>query len=100
MDIKKIKKPLRDQVVLSKEAESNKTAGGLLFKPETVEDKHTVGMVVAVGSGRVSLNGTIVPIEVQVEDRVLFNKNMATEIKVGEQTFFVLREDQLLCVVE
>lgn len=97
---KKIKKPLRDQVVVSKEAESEKTAGGLLYKPATAEDKHVVGVVVAVGSGRVSLTGTIVPVEVEVGEQVMFNKNMATEVKTGDQTFYILREDQLICTVE
>lgn len=100
MEISKIKKPIRDQIVLMKEADSEKTAGGLLYKPATVEDKAVIGKVIAVGSGHLLSNGTIIPIEVQVDDKVLFLKHMATEVKVGDQSLFILREGQLLCTVE
>lgn len=90
--------PLRDFVVVSKD-ESVKTTPGGLFVPSTNEEKIVTGTVMAVGSGRVVADGTVVPLEVKVGDKVAFNKNLATELKVGGETYLLLREDQALCVL-
>ena len=91
--------PLRDFVVVTKEVASEAPAspGGLIYRPATVESKVAKGTVVAVGSGRVVLDGTVVPLEVKVGDTVMFNKNLAVELDDGA---CLLREDQLLCVVK
>jgi chaperonin GroES len=92
--------PLRDFVLVSKEEAEEKTPGGLIFRPSTVEDKIVKGLVIAVGSGRVTTEGTVVPLEVKVGDKVLFNKNFATELSGSGETALILREDQLLCIVK
>jgi chaperonin GroES len=93
--------PLRDFVVVSKEAEDERTSpGSLLYRPQTAEAKIVRGTVKAVGSGRVTGDGNVVPLEVKEGDRVVFNRNFATEITEGAETFLLLREDQLLCVVK
>jgi len=91
--------PLRDFVVVTKEEGPKQTPGGL-FVPTTVEDKIVNGTVTAVGSGRLTSDGTVVPLEVKVGDRVAFNRNMATEVKVDGETAHLLREDQILCIIK
>lgn len=92
--------PLRDFVLVSKEDAEEKTPGGLIYRPATVEDKIIKGLVIAVGSGRVGTDGVVVPLEVHVGDRVVFNKNFATELTNGGETALILREDQILCIVK
>jgi chaperonin GroES len=91
--------PIRDYVVVSKdsEQEEKRPSGIVLVATET---KNVTGIVLAVGSGRVSMNGTVVPLEVVKGDKVVFNKNMATEVKDGHNVVFVLREDQVICVLK
>lgn len=91
--------PLRDFVVVVKDEATTQTPGGL-FVPQNAEEKVVTGKVVAVGSGRVDINGKSIPLEVSVGDRVAFNKNFATEVKVDGVTHLLLREDQIFCVVK
>lgn len=90
--------PLRDFVVVVKEEAPQKTEGGL-FIPGNVDGKTATATIVAVGSGRVTLDGTVVPLEVKVGDKIVFNVNLGTEVKVEGKTAYVLREDQILYVV-
>lgn len=85
--------PFRDFVVVMKEDAETKSAGGIFIG--TVEEKISRGKVVAVGSGRVTTDGKSVPLEIKVDDRVIFNKNLATEIKDGDKNYLLLREDQV-----
>jgi chaperonin GroES len=91
--------PLRDFVVVVKDEAVKQTAGGL-FVPTTVEEKIVTGTVFAVGSGRVVVDGTVVPLEVAVGDKVVFNKHMATELKVDGVVVQLLKEEHLLCVLK
>ena len=90
--------PLRDFVVVTKDDAAKVTASGLHVV--VAEEKNVTGTVLSVGSGRVSMNGTVVPLEVHVGDKVVFNKNLATEVKDGNNTVLILREDQILCVLK
>jgi chaperonin GroES len=87
--------PLRDQVVVSKAKEEEKTSPGGLYMPSLTSSKLVAGTVVAAGSGRITTSGTIIPLEVVAGDQVLFNPSAAQEVAVDGQTFFVLREDGL-----
>lgn len=90
--------PLRDYVIISKEEQSKTTPSGLI----TVvggNHPHTIGTVLAVGAGKVSVDGTVIAPAVKVNDKVLFNKNAAAEIKADEQDVFLIREDGIMCVV-
>lgn len=91
--------PLRDFIAVKKDDVAKTTKSGL-YLPGDAEDKNVMGTVVAVGSGRVSVSGVVVPLEVHVGDRVAFNKNMAVELKDGEDTVIILREDQVLAVLK
>lgn len=92
-------KPIRDFLVVLKEEPPKQTASGLFLAP-TVEDKVVSGFVTAVGSGFLTKDGSKVPLEVSVGDRVVFNKNMAVEVKEDDKTFLVLREEHVLCLLK
>jgi chaperonin GroES len=92
--------PLRDFIVVAKPVEEEKTESGLIFKPATADSKVSKSKVLAAGSGRVTMSGTVVPLEVKEGDTVFFNKHHATELADGSQTVFLLREDQVLAVVK
>lgn len=89
--------PIRDFVVVSKDAGPEKTPSGLFIAH--AEEKNVTGRVIAVGSGRVTMNGSVVPLDVSVGDKVVFNKNLATEVKDGGETVLLLREDQIICIL-
>jgi len=90
---------IRDQVIILKEKEEEKKSQGGLFMPTTsASNKNVTGKVVQVGSGRVTMNGSVVPLDVKSGDKVLFNPNMATEADDEGNTYYVLREDNILAV--
>ncbi len=92
--------PLRDFIIVTKPVEKEETiAGGLLYRPATSEQKVLTAEVLAVGSGKVAFDGTIVPLEVKVGDKVVFNKNFATEVTAGNETVLLLREEQIFAVI-
>jgi chaperonin GroES len=85
--------PIRDQIVVTKGKEEEKVSPGGLFMPTVGTSKNVEGTVVTVGSGRVTMSGNIVPLEIKAGDKVLFNPSMANEVQVDGRTFFVMRED-------
>jgi chaperonin GroES len=92
-------RPLYDRVLVKRVEVETTTKGGL-FIPETAKEKPLEGEVVAVGNGRVLEDGTVRPLTVKAGDRVLFAKYAETEVKVGNDTFLLLREDDLLGVLD
>lgn len=92
-------KPLGDRVVLEAIEKEEKTASGIVL-PETAKEKPQEGRIVAVGSGRLDENGNRVPLEVKVGDRVIFSKYAGTEVKYDEKEYLILRESDILAVVE
>lgn len=88
--------PVRDQIVVTKEKESEKISAGGIIHVAIAQSRNVEGAVVAVGSGRVTMSGVVVPLEVVVGDRVLFNPSQATEVQVDGNTFLVLREDAVI----
>lgn len=93
-----IVQPLRDFVVVTKNEAKKQTASGI-YLADLSEDKVVSGVVKSVGSGQISAEGKSIPLEVRVGDTVFFNKNLAVELKVEDETFLVLREENLLCFV-
>lgn len=89
--------PIRDFIVVKKEDAAQTTASGLFIAH--ADEKNVKGTVVAVGSGRLTMSG-VVPLDVQTGDKVLFNKNNAIEVKDGNDTMLVLREDNVICVLK
>lgn len=90
--------PLRDFVLIRKDEGPKQTAGGI-FMPGTADEKNVTGTVVAVGSGRVTADGQVLPLEVRVGDKVVFNKNYAAEVKVDAETLLLLKEENLYCII-
>lgn len=89
--------PLGDRVVVKVLEAEEKTAGGIIL-PDTAKDKPQEGEVVAVGTGRVLDNGTKVPVEVKVGDRVIFSKYGGSEVKVDNIEYLIIRESDLLAI--
>jgi len=92
-------KPLHDRVIVLRLDEETKTAGGIII-PDTAKEKPQRGQVVAVGEGRVDEDGKRVPVDVRKNDRVLFGKYSGTEIKIDGVDHLILREDDILAVIE
>lgn len=90
--------PIRDFIVVSKESTQDEVSRGgiVMVKQET---KNVTGKVLKVGSGRTTLSGHVIPLEVQEGDKVVFNKNTATEVQDGHDSVYVLREDQVIAVI-
>ena len=92
-------RPLHDRVVVQREAEERKSPGGIVI-PDTASEKPTFGKVVAVGQGKILENGQTRAPDLKVGDRVLFGKYSGTEVKVDNQELVVMREDDVMAVVE
>jgi chaperonin GroES len=92
-------RPLYDRILVRRVAEEEKTKGGIII-PDTAKEKPSEGEVVAVGSGKVNEKGQLRPLEVKAGDRILFGKYSGNEIKVDGDELIILREDEILGVVE
>ena len=91
-------RPLHDRIVVKRIKQEEKTKGGIII-PDTGKEKPQEGKIMAVGSGRRD-DGTIVPLDVQVGDRVLFGQYAGTEIKLDGEEHLILREEDILGVIE
>src|SRR5438309_5366328 len=92
--------PLHDRVILRRiEDNVNQTAGGL-FIPDTAKEKPQEGEVVAAGEGKYKDDGTRQPLDVKKGDRVLFGKYSGSEIKIDGEEFLIMREDEILGILE
>jgi chaperonin GroES len=96
--MKKIR-PLHDRVIVRRLEEERKTAGGIVI-PDTAKEKPVSGEVIAVGSGKILEDGKVRPLDVKVGDKILYGKYSGTEIKVGDEELLVLREEDIMGVVE
>jgi chaperonin GroES len=92
-------RPLYDRVLIRRVAEEEKTKGGIII-PDTAKEKPSEGEVVAVGSGKLNDKGQLRPLEVKKGDRILFGKYSGNEIKVDGDELIILREDEILGVLE
>jgi chaperonin GroES len=92
-------RPLHDRIIVKRLQELEKTAGGL-YIPDTAKEKPVEGKVVAVGSGKLLEDGTVRKPEVKAGDKVLFAKYSGSEVKIDGEEHLILREDDLLAVVE
>jgi chaperonin GroES len=95
MDIR----PLHDRIIVERLEEETKTAGGLII-PDTAKEKPQQGKVIAVGKGKKTEDGKVLPLDVKVGDKILFGKYAGTEIKIEGKEFLMMREDDVLGVVE
>ena len=92
-------RPLHDRILVRRMAEEDKTAGGL-FIPDTAKEKPQKGEIIATGKGRVSEDGKVFPLEVKSGDKILFSKYAGTELKLDGQEYLMMREEDILGVIE
>ncbi|MBN1843258.1 MAG: co-chaperone GroES [Deltaproteobacteria bacterium] len=92
-------RPLHDRVIVTRTDQEEKTTGGIII-PDTAKEKPQEGKVVAVGPGKTSDNGKRVPLDIKENDRVLFGKYAGTDIKIDGVEHLILREDDILGVIE
>ncbi|MGE0102300.1 MAG: co-chaperone GroES [Blastocatellales bacterium] len=92
-------RPLNDRIIVRRMEEQEQMRGGL-YIPDTAKEKPQEGEVIAVGNGKLLENGTRIAIDVKAGDRVLFGKYAGTEIKLDGEEYLILREDDVLGVVE
>ena len=92
-------RPLHDRVIVQRLEEEEKTKGGIII-PDTAKEKPQEGKVIAVGSGKILENGTKLALDVKVGDKILFGKYSGAEIKIEGEEFLMMREDDILGVIE
>ena len=88
-------RPLHDRVLIKRIDEQEQARGGIII-PDTAKEKPQQGEVIAVGDGKVNEDGTRRPLDVKPGDRVLFGKYSGSEIKIADQEYLIMREDEIL----
>jgi chaperonin GroES len=91
-------KPLFDRIVV-KRIEGEATTSGGIFLPEAAQEKRQEGIVIAAGTGRLIDDGTLVPLELKGGEKVLFGKYAGSEVKLGAETYLIMREEEVLAVL-
>jgi chaperonin GroES len=92
-------KPLQDRILVQRVEEEAKTKGGIII-PDTAKEKPAEGKVIAVGNGKAGDDGKRIPLEIKAGDRVLFGKYSGTEVKIEGEEYLIMREDDVLGVIE
>jgi chaperonin GroES len=92
-------RPLQDRVIIRRIEEEEKTKGGIII-PDTAKEKPQEGKVVAVGKGKVNDDGKLTPLDVKVGDKILFGKYSGSEIKMNGEEHLIMREDDILGILE
>ena len=92
-------RPLHDRAVIRRMEEERKSAGGIVI-PDSATEKPIRGEVVAVGKGKLLENGDVRPMDIRIGDKVLFGKYAGTEVKLNGEELLVMREDDIMAVVE
>jgi chaperonin GroES len=92
-------RPLHDRVIVKRMEGEEKTKGGIII-PDTAKEKPVEGKVIAVGGGKVLENGKKVPLQIKEGDRILFGKYSGTEVKIDGEEHLIMREDDIIAIVE
>lgn len=92
-------RPLHDRIIVKRLPEEEKTKSGIII-PDTAKEKPQEGEVIAVGNGRILENGQKIPMEVKVGDIVIFGKYAGNEIKIDGEEYLIMREDDVLGIIE
>ena len=92
-------RPLQDRVIVKRLEEEEKTSGGIII-PDTAKEKPQHGKVVAVGKGKVNEDGKLIKLDVKAGDKILFGKYAGTEVKIDGEEHLIMREDDILGVIE
>jgi chaperonin GroES len=92
-------KPLHDRILIKRVEEKETIKGGIII-PDTAKEKPQEGEVIAAGGGKKTEEGKVIPLDVKAGDRILFGKYSGTEIKIDEEEFLIIREDEVLGIIE
>lgn len=92
-------RPLHDRVIIKRLEEERTSPGGIVI-PDTAAEKPIKGKVIAVGKGKILENGEVRPLDVKVGDNILFGKYSGTEVKVDGEELLVMREEDVMAVIE
>jgi len=92
-------RPLHDRIIVKRLEEEEKTKGGIII-PDSAKEKPMEGKVIAVGNGKVTDDGKILKMDVKAGDRVLFSKYSGTEVKIDDVEHLIMREDDILGIIE
>lgn len=90
--------PLADRILVEPLEAEEKSAGGIVI-PDTAKEKQQKGRVIAVGKGRVNEEGKVMPLEVKINDQVLFGRYTGTEVKIGGSDYLIIKEDDILGII-
>lgn len=92
-------RPLQDRVIVKRIEEEEKSKGGIII-PDTAKEKPQEGKIIAVGKGKVNDDGKVTPLDVKVNDRVLFGKYSGSEINIDGEEHLIMREEDILGIIE
>jgi len=92
-------RPLQDRILVKRVEEEETTKGGIII-PDSAKEKPAEGVIFSVGKGKVADDGKLIPLEVKKGDRILFGKYGGTEVKIDGEEYLIMREDDVLGVVE
>lgn len=92
-------RPLQDRILVRRVEEETTTKGGIII-PDTAKEKPAEGKVVSAGNGKLGDDGKRVPLEIKKGDRILFGKYSGTEVKIEGEEYLIMREDDVLGVIE
>ena len=92
-------RPLQDRLLVQRIEEEAKTKGGIII-PDTAKEKPAEGKVVAAGNGKLGDDGKRIPLEVKKGDRILFGKYSGTEVKIEDKEYLIMREDDVLGILD
>lgn len=92
-------RPLQDRIIVKRIEEEEKSKGGIII-PDTAKEKPQEGKVIAVGKGKINDDGKLTPLDVKVNDRILFGKYSGSEINIDGDEHLIMREDDVLGVIE
>jgi chaperonin GroES len=92
-------RPLQDRILVQRLEGEQTTKGGIII-PDTAKEKPSEGLVIAVGKGKVTEDGKTIPLDVKKDDRILFSKYAGSDIKIDGQEYMIMREDDVLGVIE
>jgi chaperonin GroES len=92
-------RPLQDRVLVERLEEETTTKGGIII-PDTAKEKPAEGRIVASGKGKTKKDGSLIPMELKLGDRVLFSKYAGSEIKFDGKEFLIMGQDDILCIVD
>ncbi|MCD6273639.1 MAG: co-chaperone GroES [Deltaproteobacteria bacterium] len=92
-------RPLNDRILVKRVEEKAKTKGGIII-PDSAKEKPAEGKVISVGNGKMNEDGKRIPVEIKEGDRILFGKYSGTEVKIENEEYLIMREDDVLGIIE